>query len=243
MNKYINELFLGEPIYYHTLVFYPLTISQLINITSLETFQSCMLPFILTKEFLIEQKKISKDNIENFNVFEDYILKENILLEQMAFILGIFCKVSNISLSDKHIDIYDNTGKIIFQITKNNFDDISDILCSLTCTSKIKVELPPENMSQRQKDIWEKLQAGRKREAKKNETHIHDIMNICSFCGNYYIPISEIKQMTLWQLMNCYKSKITVKIYDDNLAIGIAAHDLKSISNNNHWTKKLLIRD
>lgn len=243
MDKYYNELFLGKPIYYKSLIFYPLTIEEITKITDIETFRNCMLPFIITKDFLIEQKKISKDKACNLNIFEDYIIKEQAMLQQMAFMLSTYCKTSDIALLDNKLILYNEGKNSTFEIDKYNFEDISDILCQLTCMTKIKVELPPPNMSERQRDIWEKLQAGRKRSVKKNESHIYDIMNICEFCGNYYISVAELKSMTLWQMMNCYKAKTNMKIYDDNLLIGLAAHDLKSVIKNNHWSQKLLIRD
>lgn len=243
MENYYNELFLGEPVYYKSLVFYPMTIEEITKLTDIETFRNCMLPFIITKDFLIEQKKISKKESSEFNIFQDYIIKEQVMMQQIAFMLSAYCKIHNTALFDDKLLLYDKDGNITFEIDRFNFDDISDILCQLTCMTKIKVELPPPNMSERQKDIWIKLQAGRKRTAQKNEIHIYDIMNICEFCGNYHISLTEIKNMTLWQMMNCYKRKTSMKIYDDNLLIGLAAHDLKPIMKNNHWSQKLLIRD
>lgn len=243
MDKYYYELILGKPICYNNLIFYPITIDQITDIMDLETFKSYMLPFIITLDFLISKNIISEDIKEDFNIFEDYIVKENNMLECIAFIIGIFCKVFYIKPQKNVINLYKDSDNLIFQITKDNFNDISDILCKLTCTNKIKVEVQPKNLSKRQKDVWEKLHSGRIREAKKNEIHFYDIMNICSYSGNYYIPISEIKKMTLWQLMNCYKSKTEAKNYDDNLAISLMTHDLKPILNTNHWSKKLLIRN
>ena len=242
MNKYYNELFLGKPIFYQNLIFYPVTIDEITNITDLETFRTLMFPFMITTEYLISEKIILEKDYKNFNIFEDYIVKDNDSLQKIAFILEIFCRTSKISTLNNKILLY-NSENMFFEITKDNFEDISDILRKLVCVKKIKAETPPPNMSQRQKDIWEKLQAGRKRESSRNEIHIYDIMNMCSYCGNYYISSSELKKMTIWQLINCYNSKTNIKSYDDNLMIGLASKDLKPILNNNHWSKKLLIRD
>ena len=77
MNKYYNELFLGKPIFYQNLIFYPVTIDEITNITDLETFRTLMFPFMITTEYLISEKIILEKDYKNFNIFEDYIVKDN----------------------------------------------------------------------------------------------------------------------------------------------------------------------
>jgi len=108
---------------------------------------------------------------------------------------------------------------------------------------KIKIEKPPTNLSERQLDIWKKLHGGRERYAKKNELHIYDILNYCEYAGNYHIPIEEIESWTIWRIYNCYNSKTGQLAYRDNLLIGLAAHDLKNIDGDKHWSKQLMIRN
>ena len=98
-------------------------------------------------------------------------------------------------------------------------------------------------MSDRQRDVWEKLQAGRKKENEKNAVHIYDILNICEFGGNYHIPIEEIEKWTLWKITNCYKARVNMKTYDDSLKICLVSGDGKSIADKNHWHSRLMVRD
>lgn len=130
-----------------------------------------------------------------------------------------------------------------FKIDSNNFDDISDIILKINASKKIVIEKPPANMSPRQRDVWEKLQEGRRNDARKNEVHIYDILNVCEYCGDCHIPIEEIKKWSLWRIMNCYKTRLNIKSYDDNLQIALVSGDSKSISGENHWHHQLMIRE
>lgn len=136
-----------------------------------------------------------------------------------------------------------NKTETIFVINSSNFDDISNLILKINSNKKAVVDKPPANMSERQKDVWSKLQEGRHRDAKKNEVHIYDILNICEFGGEYHLPIETICTWSLWRIMNCYKARIGWKSYDDNLQIALVSGDGKSISGENHWHQQLMIRE
>ena len=157
-------------------------------------------------------------------------------------ILQLFCQTEKVSRLDNQINLYlkDN---IKFVVTKDNFEDICQIIMKMNGKEKLKVEKPPKNMSDRQRDVWEKLNAGRKRENSKNTVHIYDMINICEFGGHYHIPIEEIENWTLWKIINCYKARVDMKTYDDSLKICLVSGDGKSISDKNHWHHKLMVRD
>ena len=108
MNKYYNELFLGKPIFYQNLIFYPVTIDEITNITDLETFRTLMFPFMITTEYLVSEKIILEKDYKNFNIFEDYIVKDNDSLQKIAFILEIFCRTSKISTLNNKILLYNS---------------------------------------------------------------------------------------------------------------------------------------
>ena len=148
-------------------------------------------------------------------------------------------EVVKTDITEKNQEVVTKT----FTIDKNNFDDICEIIMKLNGKDKIKVEKPPKNMSERQRDVWEKLQAGRKRESEKNNVHIYDMINVCAFGGYYHIPIDEIDTWSLWEIMNCYKARVNIKTYDDSLKICLVSGDAKSISDKNHWHHKLMVRD
>ena len=164
------------------------------------------------------------------------------MLSSVVISLQLFCKCDGIYKRDNEL-LLKFDDKEQFVINNENFEDICQIIMKMNGKEKIKVEKPPKNMSERQRDIWEKLQAGRKRENEKNTVHIYDMLNICEFGGNYHIPIEEIESWTLWKIMNCYKARVNMKTYDDSLHICLVSGDGKSISDKNHWHYKLMVRD
>ena len=239
MNDYFLELKRQQPINYNGLIIYPITFGYICDNIGLPKFNTLFIPFVLTKE-CFDNKDIT---IDSFNLFEDIILKDENLLISFVSIITLFCKCSDIKLSNNNSLLLFFNNKESFVIDKNNFEDISEIIRKICGKEKIEIEVPPKNMTPRQKDVWEKLQIGRKKENKKNEVHIYDMLNICEYGGNYRIPQKDLDNMTLWNIKNCYKSIVDIKTYNDSLKICLVSGEGKNISGNNHWHQKLLIRD
>ena len=240
-SNYYIDLVTMDVIKFQGVSIYPISFKEIKETIGYENLSLYMLPFCITKEYIEYVNNCELDN--SFNLFEEIILKDKDMLEYCSIILGIYCKPEHIYANEKCITLCDDKDKVIFVLNKDNFDEFSEILLKLNGKSKIKVEKPPKNRSDRQRDVWEKLQAGRKREEKKNEVYFYDVLNVCEFAGQYRIPISEIENWTIWKILNCYNAKLGLKSYDDNLSIGLITHDLKNIQGNNHWLKKLMIRD
>ena len=238
MDDYNLELIRQKPINYNGLLFYPISFGYICDNIGLDIFDSLLIPFLITKDCL----KMSDEELEQIDLFNDIILKDQGMLSSVAIALQLFCKCEDIYKRDNELLLNFN-DKETFVINNGNFEDICQIIMKMNGKEKIKVEKPPKNMSERQRDVWEKLQAGRKRENEKNTVHIYDILNICEFGGNYHIPIEEIENWTLWKIMNCYKARVNMKTYDDSLHICLVSGDGKSISDKNHWHYKLMVRD
>lgn len=239
-NNYYYQLVMCEPIVYGSICFYPVSFDTILKNYGEDYFNYLMLPFRLSSDYV---KEVLKMEVSENDIFENVILETKEFLENTCKVLTLFCNCGKITLSNNALHLYNNeNSKIIFDVTSDNFDDISDILLTLNCKSKIEIEKPPPNMTERQKDVWQKLQAGRKRDAEKNRLHIYDIVKICELGGKYHIPLSEIKQWTMWKLMDTYKAKIAMQEYSDSLEIGIASYDLSSIQNDKYWIKRLMIR-
>jgi hypothetical protein len=162
-------------------------------------------------------------------------------------LLIIFCKLLSkvFNKKIKSVDVIEKEETIerVFTIDSNNFDDICEIILKINSNKKVEIEKPPENMSERQRDVWEKLQEGRQRSKNKNEVHIYDILNVCEFGGDYHIPMKEIMNWTLWKITDCYKARVGIKNYNDNLQIALVSGDGKLISGENHWHHQLMIRE
>lgn len=238
MNDYNLQLIRQKPINYNGLMFYPISFGYICDNIGLDIFDKLLVPFLITKDCL----KMSNEELEQIDLFNDIILHDQHMLSSVAIILQLFCKCKDVYKQDNGL-LLKFSDKEPFVISNGNFEDICQIIMKMNGKEKIKVEKPPKNMSERQRDVWEKLQAGRKRENEKNTVHIYDMLNICEFGGNYHIPIGEIESWTLWKIINCYKARVNMKTYDDSLHICLVSGDGKSISDKNHWHYKLMVRD
>lgn len=200
--------------------------------------KSLELKFIVVKkEYVTKKVEKPKDNhkIRYYSLF-DWLYSKVIkkffnkkVLEELQYV-------------DETEEVLNKTERT-FIINSSNFDDISNIILKINANKKAVVEKPPANMSEKQKDVWEKLQEGRRKDSKKNDIHIYDILNICEFGGEYHLPIETICNWSLWRIMNCYKARIGWKSYDDNLQIALVSGDSKGISGENHWHQQLMIRE
>lgn len=238
-NKYYLDLITKSPLNYNGLFIYPPTLKEIRN-TGIETYNNIMFPYTLTVECFDEYLN------SECNLFENIILGNKDILRNVVYSLYILTKADTIKANNNSLLLEfkkENDIDQSFVINATNFDDICDIILKINSNKKIEIEKPPSNMSERQKDVWNKLQEGRKKEALKNEVHLYDILNVCEFGGNYHIAIENIETWSLWRIMNCYKSILNIKTYNDTLKICLVSGDGKSISGNNHWHSKLMIRE
>lgn len=238
MNDYNLELVRQSPIRFDDLVFYPIEFCYICDEVGYDTYEKLLLPFLFTKDCL----DIDEEKLDTINLFEDVILSDESFIYSVAYLLQITCKCDEVALREKAIVLMFADGKE-FVVNKNNFDEISNIVMLMNGKEKIKVEKPPKNMSERQKDVWYKLQEGRKKSEAKNKLHIYDIINVCEFGGNFHIPIETINHWSLWKIQNCYKAIVDMKTYNDSLKICLVSGNGEAISNKNHWHHRLMIRD
>ena len=235
---YRLELIRQSPINYNGLIVYQISFKDICDEIGLKLFDELLFPFTLTKSCL----KLTDEEKERLSLFDDFILADKKLLLSVSAAFQYFCKCKEVTLREKSLFLHFD-DKEPFEINNSNYNDICDILLKTNGKNKIQIEEPPKNMSARQRDIWEKLSAGRRKEDKKNIVHIYDILNICEFGGDYHIPIQEIENWSIWKIKNCYKARLDMKTYDDSLKICLVSGDGEKISNSNHWHHKLLVRD
>lgn len=189
----------------------------------IESYNQLLIPYSLTFDLL----NIPEESTEDLKYF-DIICFDQSLKNLFIKSLQYFCKTDNINFY-KNSCIVD---KCI--IHRDNFDDFSKIILDINAREKPKVEKTPIFKNERQKDIWEKLQEGRKRFAKKSELYLYDVLNICEFY-DYYIPMKTIKEWTLFKIMQCYKVKIGVSNWKDTFSIYLVSGE-KSLIEGKHWT-------
>lgn len=125
-------------------------------------------------------------------------------------------------------------------LDRHNFAGFAEIILRTNAKEKTKTEKPPAFKNDRQRDIWEKIQAGRRRKAQRQRVELYDLINVCQFGGPYYIPMQEILSWSLWRISNCYQSILGGSAYRDNFQIYCVTGE-KEIIENKHWTDLIKI--
>lgn len=122
-------------------------------------------------------------------------------------------------------------------ITRINYEQICDIILKTNACEKSKIDEPPTFENDRQRDVYNKLQQGRRRNAKRNQLGIKQLLNIVMVYTKYQIN-DVIKNMTLYQLLNTYSSFSAKDGYKLNLIWLPIVADSKKLDLE-HWSTKL----
>lgn len=233
----------NKPICAHGLIFYPPSLGEIFDVIGYEHLKNLMLPFCLTKDCFDLPAEVA----ETLSIFRDILLTNPIYIADLRAALEIICHETQVEFTIDEILIYhpapESDAPQMLTINEENFEDVCQIMMAISGTSKIHIEKPPKNLSDRQLDIWQKLHEGRERERIKNTPALIDIINLCCYGGDYYISMDEIEHWNLWQLMNCYTVRVGLKDYNDCLALTPVTYDVKAISNDKHWTNRLKVRE
>lgn len=198
----------------------------------IEKYNMLLLPFLLD----IDDFEIQDENlIKNLNIFDILLLTEGtfkMLLDSISF----FCKTNQISYDEQKGCLYIGEG----YIDRNNFAEFADIILKINSKQKQVKEKPPENMTEKQRDIWEKLQKGRQRALEKGAVDLSDLINTCQFGGDYYISMEDILKWTMWNITRCYKAIIGKSSFKESFDIYCVTGEDKLIKNR-HWTDLIKI--
>ena len=227
LNLYLK---IQEPIkFYDVCIIHQPSFKEILNY-GIEEFEKLLFPYYINIDNLFDEiTDEEKEGLTNF----DLLCSSPELVSSLFLSLEFFCK-------DKP-DV-DEQG-ILFEgfegrLNRDSFDEFAEIILKICGREKPKKEKIPVFQNDRQRDIWEKLQEGRRRNAKNNEVKLEDIINYCEYGGRSYIPIEEIKKWTMWRIMNCYNSIIGVSAYKDNFSIYLVSGE-KDLVENKHWTDLL----
>lgn len=216
-----------------------------------DLFQSLIMPYILTTDAVFTGADNEEELVRKWSIFELFFLKGDegttILdkavfnsegaLEVLKHSLSYFLRADDIKVLEKRQKIVVNKS---YLIDKNEFENLRKVIQGVLGRKDIEVEKPPKNMTKRQKDIWEKLQKGRRRKAEKDAVHLQDIANYVSFGGTSYIAPREIDEMTYFQFYNAYKSIIGMDTYRTAMQYKLSEKfDVKD--DIKHWLETLKI--
>ena len=193
----------------------------------IDEYNMLMLPFLLDiDDFGIEDETL----IQNMNIFDILLLQSDtatMLLNSISF----FCKTDKISFDEQKGALYIGDG----YINRDNFAEFADIILKINAKQKIQKEKPPKDMTQKQREIWEKLRIGRQKRLEKSQIDLADLINICQFGGDYYITTTDVLGWTMFNITRCYKSILGKANFQELFDIYCVTGEEKLIKNQ-HWT-------
>lgn len=203
-----------------------------------------IVPYKLTKHHF----QIDKDKKKNEEILRDITLFDILTFKDLPFddnttyielitdSLKYYFKVDVQYNMEINSFIIDNKGII----NRDNFDQIADIILAINNNKKLEIEDVPEFKNEKQRDVYYKIMAGRKRQAEKNKVTLSTIINIVIHGGNSFIPYYELLKMTIYQLINSYKAIIDIDICNRNYQQYLAGADANKIDLS-HWSEKIKI--
>ncbi len=215
-----------------------------------DSYNELILPYIITTDSVFSGVENEEELRRRFSIFDLFFAK----LEDGKTLLDNIFNGKNsqevleeslkLFLNAKSVRFLDNRKKIIvdksYMIDGSEFNKLRLIVQDVIGRKDIEVEKPPKNMTKRQKDIWAKLQKGRRRNAEKNAVYMQDMVNYVSFGGKSFIPTEQIDNMTYWYFMNAYKSIVGVDAF--NIGMGYKLSQKFDVKDNvKHWTDTIKI--
>lgn len=228
-----NELVLQEPINFHGIIIYQPTIREIFKY-GINEYNNQLLPYLIT----LDMFNLTEEHKKDLKVFDLINFNQDIFLYLLTSLQILCrCQIKDIEIINNGIQ---NEIKIKEGIlNRDNFDEFAEIVLKIHARERPKEDKLPDNP--RQREIELKLRANRARVKNNNELQLCDIINIVKYGGKYRITTDEIKNMTLWELMNAYKAKLEISHYEDSFSIALVAGDKNSTLNDKHWVKQLRI--
>ncbi|REK76308.1 hypothetical protein [Paenibacillus paeoniae] len=204
-----------------------------------EKYTTYLYPFRLSLDIFDIQPE-HKDNISLFDLFfiptltvtlgSRKLTYLELLVESLQFFFNedVKCLMESFSIRIGQQGMID----------RNNFDEVTRSILEITNMEKIKVEPPPEFKSDRHKDIYHKIMEGRSRRSTKDELNMATVINTVMHGSRSFIPYESIKNMTLNQLLNSYKTILEIDSFFINFKQALVGADTKKIDLT-HWANKI----
>lgn len=214
-------------------------------------FDSYLTPFVLTIDALFENEEEAENIRSKHTIFQlffhkidesKYLLDSVVggrnslefLKEAIAFFLDIDESKITILKHRKRFAVSDGDRELI--IDDGMYDKLRKVIQFITSREDVEVERPPKNMTDRQKDIWLKLQKGRKRREQREAITMADMINIVALGGRSHIPFNEITKMTYYQFRRAYASIIARDNFE--LSMGYKLSQKFDVKDEvRHWSK------
>lgn len=206
------------------------TLKEIMLEMGMTKFENLLFPFCVTVDAIQDLSNEEKQKIKNF----DILLSNPELAASLCQSLEYFCR-SEIKFNDGQIYFGEFSGGL----NRDNFDEFAEVVLEM-CARKRPEDESKKFKTEKAKEIWRKIQAGRARDAQKNQFKIEDVINVCQYGGSCHISIDEIMKFTIWELMNCYKCIVSISNYKDAFSVYIQTGDKNLITTN--WVDSIKIK-
>ena len=211
-------------------------------------FNTLLMPYLITAESIFGGMENEEELISKFNVFDLFFIEtedgQYLLDNVLGDTMGILEESMRFFLKADSIRFLKNRKKIIindsYLISIEEFSVIRKIIQGVCNRSDVEVEKAPKGMTDRQKDIWNKIQKGRRRTAEKNALYMQDLINYVQWGGSSFISYDSIDKLTVYQLQNAYKAVMGIDAFHMGMGYKLSQkfevkEDIK------HWTDSLKI--
>lgn len=213
-------------------------------------FESYLIPYVLTIDALFDSEEEAEKVKANRTMFQLFFQQtaEGLLLDSVfggrntlefvkstiALFLGIEESKITILKNRNKFAIQDGSRELL--LDDESYSKLREIIQMMHSREDVEVERPPKDMTERQQDIWKKLQEGRKRRQSRESLKLGDIINLVAFGGNSYIPFDAIARMTYFQLYRAYKNVMSRDSYELGMSYKLSQKfDYKDEVK--HWAK------
>lgn len=203
IEEHINILtFTGEPLILDEGI--ELKQKKIKEIISNKLFNSLIFPFLITTDYFFKKDTSIQNTLDGFFKLDKqgkFIFQEagipliTFLLEGIKYFFG----TEDVSITSEKAFVINKK----FTITKDNFDEVAELIAKLYGKERVKEIVPPENLTEAQRDIWIKTMRGRKKKAEKESLTLLDIINVVIHFDNG-IRYEEVLNLTTLQLYNSF---------------------------------------
>lgn len=245
------KLLMGRPILFneeHNLYVRQPLIEEVVDLGE-AMFNDLLLPFTLTSEAVFNGQDNGDELASKYTIFDLFFtqVEDGVYILDNAFggksALGVLKASLSYFLQTDNIQFLMHRKKIginDFVMDQAEFMKLRSLIQGVTNRKDIEYEKVPKNMTERQKDIWRKLQAGRRRKAEREAIYLQDLINFTHLGGTSYIPLREIDKMTYFQLSNAYKAIMGKDSF--NIGMGYKLSYKFDVKDDiKHWTETLRI--
>lgn len=258
--KGLLELELPIP-FYDICKIYPVNIQTMLEMSDDIEFNKLFTPYIMTKESIkidVDVFDVLMGNSEYTDIFIKsimYLTHESDVMSIKDMLLKYLDdKTSYADILERLFDGYEDINLFISEkncivingnkfINKDNFDEFADIV---RISQEIHIPEPtvePVFQSDQGRQAWLRLQEARAKYKRNDKTmSLENIINVVQFGKESYIPSKEIKEWSMWKLMNAYRSILNKDNYDKTFTAstnGFGSKDKNALKK--HWSELLKV--